>query len=200
MNCHLAHGKENVPRRFEEMKTIFSSILEDVNPISVTAHDIKFMYGDLNFGIDLENAVTCRLTRENNFSEMLSNDQLLNQSHQYNLPILNEAPITFPPTYKFIVETSEYNLEKRPPAWCDRILWVSTDAVKFIAYDYVKSLCLSDHKPIYGIYLVNIEQPVITRDTEESLSIQEEEKIKLESDVTKMESCNAVDIDSNCIE
>eukprot|EP00826_Nyctotherus_ovalis_P007438 TRINITY_DN11863_c0_g1_i5.p2 TRINITY_DN11863_c0_g1~~TRINITY_DN11863_c0_g1_i5.p2 ORF type:complete len:241 (+),score=71.56 TRINITY_DN11863_c0_g1_i5:2153-2875(+) len=194
MNCHLAHGKDNATRRFEEMKTFFATELEDASPIPVMSHDIKFMYGDLNFRIDLETATTCQLTRERNFGEMLSNDQLLNQSHQYNLPILSEAPIAFPPTYKFIVKTSDYNLEKRPPAWCDRILWVSNDAVKFIAYDYVESLNCSDHKPIYGVYLVNV-QVAAKRTIGVQRTIMEEAKVERYRSFKTSESCNIVDSD-----
>jgi len=188
MNCHLSHGKDNVHKRFEELKLIFNRIGKD--DISIMGHDIKFLYGDLNFRIDLD--TTCQLIKDNKLDEMLINDQLLSQSHKYNLPILNEAPILFPPTYKFIPKTSEYNLSKRPPAWCDRILWFNNDPVKFIAYDYIPSLCFSDHKPIYGIYLVTVQK----NQKEESSFMQEEVKVDHKEAI---ESCDLRDTQGKSI-
>ena len=93
---------------------------------------------------------------------------LLSKSHECKfLPPLNEAPIKFPPTYKFIKNTSTYDLEKRPPAWCDRILWGLKDPIKFLDYNSVEKICFSDHKPVYGIYSIDImELPGISKKSE----------------------------------
>ena len=157
MNCHLAHGKSNSAQRFDEMNTIFGTSFKDQGGLNILDHDIKFIYGDLNFRINLEIPTICNLATEGKFEEMRQYDQLLDLIHRYiPQPILNEEEIKFNPTYKYTVGTSEYALKKRPPAWCDRILWVSGSSVKPLGYDCASSLSASDHKPIYGIYSVGI--------------------------------------------
>jgi len=73
-----------------------------------------------------------------------------------------EAPLTFPPTYKYQPGTNLY--ERRPekklrcPAWCDRVLWRSKEnnMIKNIAYRRGE-LSLSDHKPVAAQFLVRIK-------------------------------------------
>jgi len=167
MNCHLTHGKSNAQKRFEEMKTIHNAVLGTLSEKTITSHDIKFMFGDLNFRLEMDNASACRLLDEKNYNAMLKNDQLLSQNKHFSYPhSLNEAPIRFPPTYKFIKNTSRYDIEKRPPAWCDRILWGTIDPVKCIDYNSIDSLCFSDHKPIYGVYLLKIKKSVSNEEEE----------------------------------
>lgn len=161
MNCHLAHGKANTQKRFEEIKTIYSAVLGSTSEKQVQSHDVKFMFGDLNFRIEMDNASTCQLLRDKHYDILLKNDQLLSQSKYCSyLPSLNEAPIRFPPTYKFVKNTCCYDTEKRPPAWCDRILWGAADAVRCLDYASVDSLGFSDHKPVHGVYLVKIKKVV----------------------------------------
>jgi len=155
MNCHLAHGKDNVQKRFEEIKKIYSSILsEGKDEKAVKDNDVKFFLGDLNFRLDLDTEKANSLARQEKYLEMLKYDQLSPRTKNNGLLLLDEKPITFPPTYKFIKDTNTYALDKRPPAWCDRILWVASDLVKCTDYNYIKSIICSDHKPIYGIYEV----------------------------------------------
>ena len=86
-----------------------------------------------------------------------------------------EAPVTFPPTYKFIPGTPHYDRrpdkKKRAPAWCDRVLWrlcrraasLGTVAINVnssggdsskngsvtpLFYGSVASSCKSDHLPV----------------------------------------------------
>jgi len=92
-------------------------------------------------------------------SKLLKEDQLWSQYYQYNyLPRLTEAPISFMPTYKFIKNTSCYDQSKSPPSWCDRILWSANESIKCTHYSSIDSLSLSDHKPVYGIYLITVKQ------------------------------------------
>ena len=160
MNCHLAHGKSNARKRFDEIRTIYHSFVGEAHQEkAASAHDIKVLFGDLNFRIGLETENTCFLARQKNFQELLKHDQLWSQYHQYNfLPALDEAPVTFQPTYKFARGTCFYDLDSRPPAWCDRILWGTSDQVKCVAYNSVENVSFSDHKPIYGVYLLNIRR------------------------------------------
>jgi len=160
MNCHLAHGKSNARKRFDEIRTIYHSFVgEPPNEKAASAHDIKFIFGDLNFRINLDTESTCYLARQKSYPELLKNDQLWSQYHQYNfLPPLEESPINFPPTYKFARGTCFYDLDSRPPAWCDRILWESSSDVKCTKYDWVEAITFSDHKPVYGVYQLGIRK------------------------------------------
>ncbi|CEM02410.1 unnamed protein product [Vitrella brassicaformis CCMP3155] len=89
---------------------------------------------------------------------------------------MDEVPIEFPPTYKFDEGTDHYDTSKkeRVPAWTDRILWKKCDRPDQIipcAYDSVKGVRLSDHRPVYAQFLVavDIEPPLtITHHTKKS--------------------------------
>ena len=92
------------------------------------------------------------------FKDFLEDEELKklkeNELYSYNL---NEAEITFPPTYKYVKGTNFYNLEKRVPSWTDRILYSNVDQITPIYYDRI-NINFSDHKPIVGLYEINIEE------------------------------------------
>ena len=67
---------------------------------------------------------------------------------KYNI---KENNITFPPTYKYIKNTNNYDLLKREPAWTDRILYKENDLIRSIIYDRI-DINYSDHKPIFSIF------------------------------------------------
>jgi hypothetical protein len=105
----------------------------------------------------------------------LNNDQLKILLDNKNvLHKFNEAPITFPPTYKYNKGSQLLNSSGnyRTPSYTDRILYKSNmnfenadnekkiklqnGGIKCIIYDSTRSICSSDHKPVYGIYAVKI--------------------------------------------
>ncbi|KAG0349762.1 hypothetical protein BGZ54_004221, partial [Gamsiella multidivaricata] len=56
--------------------------------------------------------------------QLYSHDQLSAQRKTMNVfRGFREAPITFPPTYKFRMGSNQYDIAKRVPAWTDRVLW-----------------------------------------------------------------------------
>lgn len=67
----------------------------------------------------MDDEYCCKLTRQrDSFEAMFAKDQFWTEFNQHNyLPELEEAQITFPPTYKFAKGSTEYALDKRPPAW-----------------------------------------------------------------------------------
>lgn len=178
MNCHLAHGQSNSQKRFGEIKTIYGTYTSEAKEKIVAEHDIKFLFGDLNFRVEMSKEHACLLARQEEYTEMLKYDQLLTQSSECSyLPQLSEAPIKFPPTYKFAKNTSYYDLDKRPPAWCDRILWSAKSPVQCTKYTSVDSICFSDHKPVYGTYLVGIKRTVEIRKPQ-PVALPEEFKLR----------------------
>jgi len=65
-------------------------------------HDIQFVFGDLNFRIDLEDTIIKNHIKNNNYKELLTYDQfckakLVNSS----LMEFEEGIINFDPTYKY---------------------------------------------------------------------------------------------------
>eukprot|EP01056_Protomagalhaensia_sp_Gyna25_P002556 Protomagalhaensia_sp_Gyna_25__2555@NODE_2448_length_1079_cov_6_938462_g2028_i0_p2_GENE_NODE_2448_length_1079_cov_6_938462_g2028_i0NODE_2448_length_1079_cov_6_938462_g2028_i0_p2_ORF_typecomplete_len190_score36_44Exo_endo_phos/PF03372_23/0_014_NODE_2448_length_1079_cov_6_938462_g2028_i05081038 len=93
-----------------------------------------------------------------NFDELFRRDQLTWMRSRM-VPVcleLLEAPVAFWPTYKYKPRTSQYD-RRRPPSWCDRVLYGGTRIVaqrpgvefKAIKYDRVRALHSSDHKPVF---------------------------------------------------
>lgn len=73
-----------------------------------------------------------------------------------------EAPIHFPPTYKFDPNTEHYDTSSklRIPSWTDRILWKVNPAagmhraVEVLHYGSVPEIKVSDHRWAGGAYVV----------------------------------------------
>jgi synaptojanin len=56
-------------------------------------------------------------------------DQLTNfRSRQLVFEGFEEHPVTFPPTYKYDLNSMQYDTSSkaRAPAWCDRVVWSNT--------------------------------------------------------------------------
>jgi phosphatidylinositol-bisphosphatase len=96
----------------------------------ISDHDVIFWIGDFNYRIDMslsrENILD--MIAANQLSDLRIYDQLnMERSLRKVFENFTEGVLSFPPTYKFQVGTDEYESregkKKRPPAWCDRILW-----------------------------------------------------------------------------
>ncbi|KAG8231620.1 hypothetical protein J437_LFUL010298 [Ladona fulva] len=76
---------------------------------------------------------------------------------------LVEEPITFPPTYKFLFNSSDYDLKRRP-SWTDRILYrVNENAyenltlgAKQLSYKSHPQYLQSDHKPVTAQFEIKV--------------------------------------------
>ena len=78
---------------------------------------------------------------------LLKEDQLLKDAD--GIKPFSEAPIDFPPSYKFDVGTSTYDssAKQRTPSWTDRVLWHGA-RVTATRYTSCAELVASDHKPV----------------------------------------------------
>lgn len=157
-------------------------------------HDIVILNGDLNYRIDAMTrdlilrtlgtsnsaASTLSATVSTQFqlpaqtlAKLLSRDQLLlamRRNPLFRARCLREGNITFAPTYKYDVGTDRYdNSEKRrPPAWCDRILYrgaaIEPDTTATAAangqhwYQRVEGLRASDHRPVLARFRIRTKK------------------------------------------
>ena len=139
--------------------------------------DIWFIFGDLNFRIDIDYENLEDFVRSGeNWKKLVEYDQLTKSKNAflYLLETIDEYPISFPPTYKYCLNTNEYDYtiietegkksgKKRNPSWCDRILFkkYKNDKDKIIkCLDYNcsmdKNFQSSDHRPLFGLFEVTV--------------------------------------------
>ena len=88
--------------------------------IDVKSHDYVFWCGDLNYRIDMSNDRCRSLINERNWAELLQQEQLsIQRDEQMVFKEFNEAPILFPPTYKYNLYEDTYDRSEkcRVPAW-----------------------------------------------------------------------------------
>lgn len=184
--CHLSAGLSEVNSRVSEMSEIITKVLpvknlryagnSNVNPsgnynstnfynsnigreIRFKDHDYQFLFGDLNFRIDLDIQTCINYIKNGDYQKLTQEDQLNKKKIiNFELMELMEGPLNFNPTYKYIPGTSEYDLKKkRIPSWCDRILFRKNQCIQIIDYNKV-DYTHSDHKPIYGIYKIKADK------------------------------------------
>lgn len=184
--CHLAAGTSEVNSRISEMSEVITKVLPvknlarssninsnqaaNNNPnnyyskymgreIRFKDHDFQFLFGDLNFRVDLD-MQTCLIHIKNKAYQKLAQEDQLNKKRVINFELMemNEAPLNFDPTYKYIPGTSEYDTKKkRVPSWCDRILFRKNENISIMDYNKV-DYTYSDHKPIYGLFKIKADK------------------------------------------
>jgi len=139
--------------------------------------DIWFIFGDLNFRIDIdyENLEVFVRSGEN-WKKLVEYDQFTKSKNAflYLLETIDEYPISFPPTYKYCLNSNEYDYtiietegkksgKKRNPSWCDRIFFKKyknekDKIIKCLDYNCSmdKNFQSSDHRPLYGLFEVTV--------------------------------------------
>eukprot|EP00462_Mataza_sp_D1_P005778 CAMPEP_0175124688 /NCGR_PEP_ID=MMETSP0087-20121206/2915_1 /TAXON_ID=136419 /ORGANISM="Unknown Unknown, Strain D1" /LENGTH=1223 /DNA_ID=CAMNT_0016406473 /DNA_START=13 /DNA_END=3684 /DNA_ORIENTATION=- len=180
VSSHLAAHQHKIEARNSNVRDIIEGTRHNVLGSSHKAaldsgiFDHVFWCGDLNYRIDYLNqqvgmepspellaAVQSQVEKED-YSELFQYDQLSREmSSSRVFSGFQEAPIAFPPTFKYKVGTSEYS-GKRLPAWCDRILWKSKKSLQVgvLNYTHHPELCTSDHKPVSGLFEIDqLEMP-----------------------------------------
>ena len=113
--CHLIPHNENNQERNIEISYI-------INEIEKFQADYSVITGDLNYRLEMESKKVVQLILENNIQSLLEKDQLNNSKVENQLlSLYDEEEITFQPSYKFLPESSEYDIT-RIPSWTDRVL------------------------------------------------------------------------------
>ncbi|XP_076398296.1 inositol-3-phosphate synthase isoform X2 [Megachile rotundata] len=190
VTAHLTAHQDKVKERIHDIKRIVRNL--DLPKDLPTKHkskdvtqnfDCVFWCGDLNFRLTQPREEVIQWVADTCFPQQspinLHKDQLrtiLNEGAV--LRGFEEAPITFPPTYKYDPGTQIFDSssKQRTPAYTDRILFkgkghtkayirrVSHESsssykdgiIECLVYDSVPSICTSDHKPVWGVFKTTV--------------------------------------------
>ena len=129
---HFAAHQKEIKQRNEDFRQIYETseftgqAVTTLSKIETKFHDYVFWCGDLNYRIDLPNDQCRTLIGQEDWESLLREEQLMLQRKANNVfREFNEAPLLFPPTYKYNLNEDTYDRSEkcRVPAWTDRILW-----------------------------------------------------------------------------
>ncbi|XAR54844.1 Inositol-polyphosphate 5-phosphatase [Bertholletia excelsa] len=143
--------------------TCFSSVSDIGQPRKIPSHDQIFWFGDLNYRINMLDTEVRKLVAKKKWDKLMNSDQLKKEfcsGHVFDGWM--EGPITFPPTYKYEINSDRFIGEnpkeegekKRSPAWCDRIIWLGK-GIKQLSYRQAE-IRFSDHQPVSSHFLVEV--------------------------------------------
>lgn len=170
VNTHLPAHDEQLDKRIKDYHTIINNHHYHTKHFRyILDHDYVLWFGDLNFRLndfDLQPKYIKYMILDNRLDELLVKDQLITirkDNEAFNG--FYEEKLKFPPTFKYYVGTSDYNLQRRP-AWTDRILYKVKDdqfyytdfklGIEQLSYQSHPIYTISDHKPVTGHFLINI--------------------------------------------
>jgi hypothetical protein len=164
---HLSAGQEIYEARRTEITDVLNTSFKKYQDIKFKDYNYYFFFGDLNSRINLDYSSPLIEDILNNHSKTLNGDfnnlLIYDQFKQYQkesslILQMDEAPIKFSPTYKYVIGSNEYDKnKKRIPSWTDRILFKKFSETSPLAYNKCL-LSLSDHQPIYGLYRIKTEE------------------------------------------
>lgn len=124
--------------------------------------DCVIWMGDFNYRVKATRHVTELLLRSGMKDELLNNDELREQMRRGNVfRGCVEAPITFPPTYKYDVDSDAFDTseKRRTPSWTDRIVWKRNASRMLLErYDCCRTVRTSDHRPVFAHFLVRVSR------------------------------------------
>lgn len=118
------------------------------------------------------------------YSQLLKDDQLTREMQRGKcFHGLSEAPIDFPPTYKYIglgVNDEDWRWARgRWPSWCDRILYLDTPTwmpgvpkIQPHVYDALPLFPTSDHRPVALSVSVPLKSISVPEDVEEEADVR----------------------------
>ena len=162
---HLSSGQEKTEERKKEIFDVLTSTFKKYPTLQFKDYDYYFYFGDLNTRLDLtyndplvKELVKNHSTDTNTeFGSLIKYDQLYKyQNENKTIWEMVEAPVMFSPTYKYFIGKYEYDISKRIPGWCDRILFKRNSNTVPLSYNKC-ILATSDHQPVYGLYKIQAE-------------------------------------------
>jgi inositol-1,4,5-trisphosphate 5-phosphatase len=174
VNSHLAAHDHMLDQRISDYQRIVEATKYSVKVNSdIFSHDYVFWFGDLNFrlqGDEPPEDIRAMVNQEK-FSDLLRKDQLmLVMCENKAFSQLVERSPQFPPTFKFVPGTNDYDMKRRP-AWCDRILYKNkpkslknvTLEMEQMSYKSHPNYTLSDHKPVTSEFKIKVpdDEPTV---------------------------------------
>ncbi|XP_050666690.1 inositol polyphosphate 5-phosphatase K-like [Leptidea sinapis] len=174
VNCHLTAHEHLLADRIADYNTIIKDHTYHISETSnILYHDYVFWIGDLNFRTDhpsgkspTSEEIVAKLEKieKDKYTSLLKHDQLLAVMESGEaFSEFSEAEIKFPPTYKFLMSSDNYDL-KRKPSWTDRILYKVIEnnyenvklKAELISYNHLPHYLVSDHKPVIGQFNIKV--------------------------------------------
>jgi hypothetical protein len=161
VQSHLPSGQKKVEDRNQSAAKILGGSTEKDGRSALDGFNHVFFLGDLNFRVNCTREEADKKLAMGDHASLLEMDQLNQQLK--DAPVwrdFQEGAITFPPTYKYDSGTEYYDTSKkrRIPSWTDRILWIDQDKdkVELVAYNALKEIRSSDHKPVFAQFDVKV--------------------------------------------
>ncbi|KAH7445505.1 hypothetical protein KP509_01G012100 [Ceratopteris richardii] len=145
-------------------RTYFPStnLVDNDIPNTICGHDLIIWLGDLNYRVNAMGSDARFLVAREDWTTLFEKDQLRKEIHGGIFNGWHEGMITFPPTYKYALNSTCYVGEdakqgekRRAPAWCDRILWHGK-GLKQLSYRR-EELNISDHRPVMAVFIADVE-------------------------------------------
>ncbi|KAI4876565.1 hypothetical protein NFI96_016593 [Prochilodus magdalenae] len=175
ITSHFTSGDSKVYERILDYNKIIEALalprcLPDTNPYRSTASDVTtrfdevFWFGDFNFRLSKDRGGIEAILNQHvgeDMAPLLQHDQLCKEMKDGSIfRGFLEAPIHFPPTYKFDIGCDVYDTtsKQRTPSYTDRILFRNrqADDIKVVKYTSCSSIKTSDHRPVIGMFQVKI--------------------------------------------
>ncbi|KAA8900560.1 Endonuclease/exonuclease/phosphatase [Sphaerosporella brunnea] len=163
--AHLAPDEFRVERRDKDWEMLVRGLVFDdgtqIYPSTKQGH--LFLFGDLNYRTadsrpEAGTVFPAPDAPMEAWRERLDGDQLQRRRQAgMTFHALDEAPITFPPTYKYRVDAENGFEVKRWPSWTDRVLFLPSPALKVERYDSIPSYRGSDHKPVFALFRIRCD-------------------------------------------
>ncbi|XP_050437501.1 synaptojanin-1 isoform X2 [Adelges cooleyi] len=155
---HFAAGQSQVTDRNADFNEITRKL-----KVPIQSNDYVYWCGDFNYRVDMDRLDLINHVFDGELDEILKYDQLLAQYKDKKVfEGFLEAPITFPPTYKYDILSDDYDSSDkcRTPAWTDRVLWFTNENNEwpdgkqvFYGRAEIKE---SDHRPVMACYAIDI--------------------------------------------
>lgn len=133
------------------------------------------------------------------YRDLWASDQLNRElRNKKTLHLLTEAPVTFPPTYKYSTAAKKSAAEGRPlppggndedstwpwakhrvPSWCDRILFLGASAgkaggVEVQSYEALSVQPTSDHRPVVMTVTIPLKKPELAAGAKPPFSLRKD--------------------------
>ncbi|KAA3681102.1 inositol polyphosphate 5-phosphatase INPP5E, partial [Paragonimus westermani] len=176
LSCHFKAHTKNLHLRVQDYEQVVANLnlprvgltkgYRQRGRESLDRFDVIFWAGDMNFRIQrprhiVENLLTTGRTNRTYDNLLTADELLISQAEGRVFPRFHEGRITFPPTYKFDLNSDLYDSseKRRTPSYTDRILFMSQNkgAVVCLHYDMIPAIRTSDHRPVYGFYSLKLK-------------------------------------------